>query len=83
MAVSIKRLGPGDEKFLEVLARDNSDFDLNGRGIRQYLASRDGELDAGEGHRRGLGVGRERGCRRVLSRTRFHGGAAAAGIHGA
>lgn len=32
MSVSIKRLGPGDEALLEVLARDDADFDLEGQG---------------------------------------------------
>jgi GNAT superfamily N-acetyltransferase len=32
MAVSIKRLGPGDEAALELLAREDADFDLDGRG---------------------------------------------------
>jgi GNAT superfamily N-acetyltransferase len=31
MSVSIKRLGPGDEAILELLARDDADFDLDGR----------------------------------------------------
>lgn len=49
MSVSIKRLGPGDEATLELLARDDADFDLDGRGepltplkpgsARAYLAS--------------------------------------------
>jgi GNAT superfamily N-acetyltransferase len=30
--VSIKRLGPGDEAILELLAREEADFDLDGRG---------------------------------------------------
>jgi ribosomal protein S18 acetylase RimI-like enzyme len=30
--VSIKRLGPGDEPILELLAREDADFDLDGRG---------------------------------------------------
>ena len=32
MSVAIKRLGPGDEATLELLARDDADFDLEGRG---------------------------------------------------
>jgi ribosomal protein S18 acetylase RimI-like enzyme len=32
MTVSIKRLGPGDEATLELLAREDADFDLEGRG---------------------------------------------------
>jgi GNAT superfamily N-acetyltransferase len=32
MTVAIKRLGPGDEATLELLARDDADFDLEGRG---------------------------------------------------
>jgi len=32
MSVSIKRLGPGDEAVLELLAREDADFDLDGRG---------------------------------------------------
>jgi hypothetical protein len=32
MSVSIKRLGPGDEAILETLAREDADFDLEGRG---------------------------------------------------
>lgn len=32
MSVSIKRLGPGDEAILELLAREDADFDLEGRG---------------------------------------------------
>jgi ribosomal protein S18 acetylase RimI-like enzyme len=49
MSVLIKRLGPGDEPTLELLARDDADFDLEGRGAplprldpmaaRQYLAN--------------------------------------------
>lgn len=49
MSVSIKRLGPGDEATLELLAKDDADFDLEGRGAsltppksgnaRAYLAS--------------------------------------------
>lgn len=49
MSVSIKRLGPGDEATLELLATDDADFDLDGRGqaltplkaasARAYLAS--------------------------------------------
>ncbi|MES1177948.1 MAG: GNAT family N-acetyltransferase [Myxococcales bacterium] len=31
MSVSIKRLGPGDEAILEVLAHEDADFDLDGR----------------------------------------------------
>jgi len=31
MSVTIKRLGPGDEGILELLARDDADFDLEGR----------------------------------------------------
>jgi ribosomal protein S18 acetylase RimI-like enzyme len=31
MSVSIKRLGPGDEAMLELLAREDADFDLEGR----------------------------------------------------
>jgi len=30
MGVSIKRLGPGDEAILELLAREDADFDLDG-----------------------------------------------------
>ncbi len=32
MDVSIKRLGPGDEAMLELLAREDPDFDVAGRG---------------------------------------------------
>ena len=32
MSVSIKRLGPGDEATLELLAGEDADFDLEGRG---------------------------------------------------
>lgn len=32
MGVSIKRLGPGDEVTLDLLAREDADFDLDGRG---------------------------------------------------
>jgi len=32
MSVSIKRLGPGDEAILELLAQEDADFDLEGRG---------------------------------------------------
>ena len=49
MSLSIKRLGPGDESTLELLARENADFDLEGRGeplqplkpvmAKRYLAS--------------------------------------------
>ena len=49
MSVSIKRLGPGDETTLELLAKDDADFDLEGRGAplspfkpgmaRAYLAN--------------------------------------------
>lgn len=31
MSATIKRLGPGDEAILELLARDDADFDLEGR----------------------------------------------------
>jgi len=31
MNVTIKRLGPGDEAILELLTRDDADFDLDGR----------------------------------------------------
>jgi ribosomal protein S18 acetylase RimI-like enzyme len=31
MSVTIKRLGPGDEAILELLAREDADFDLEGR----------------------------------------------------
>jgi ribosomal protein S18 acetylase RimI-like enzyme len=31
MTVSIRRLGPGDEATLELLAREDADFDLDGR----------------------------------------------------
>jgi len=31
MSVAIKRLGPGDEATLELLAEDDADFDLDGR----------------------------------------------------
>jgi len=31
MSVAIKRLGPGDEATLELLAREDADFDLEGR----------------------------------------------------
>ena len=46
----IKRLDPGDEPILDLLARDDADFDVNGRGAplaplapgaaRAYLANR-------------------------------------------
>ena len=49
MSVSIKRLGPGDEATLELLATEDGDFDLEGRGApllplkagsaRAYLAN--------------------------------------------
>ena len=49
MTVSIKRLGPGDEATLESLAREDADFDLEGRSsgltplkpgqAQRYLAS--------------------------------------------
>jgi len=49
MSLQIKRLGPGDEATLELLAREDADFDLEGRGApllplkagmaRAYLAS--------------------------------------------
>jgi GNAT superfamily N-acetyltransferase len=49
MSLQIKRLGPGDEATLELLAREDADFDLDGRGTsltplkpgmaRVYLAS--------------------------------------------
>jgi GNAT superfamily N-acetyltransferase len=49
MSLQIKRLGPGDEATLELLAREDADFDLDGRGTplaplkpgmaRAYLAS--------------------------------------------
>ena len=49
MSLHIKRLGPGDEATLELLAREDADFDLEGRGsaltpldpgmARAYLAS--------------------------------------------
>ena len=49
MSVSIKRLGPGDEATLDLLAKDDADFDLEGRGAplpplrlgmaRAYLAN--------------------------------------------
>ncbi len=32
MPRSIKRLGPGDENILKLLAREEADFDLDGRG---------------------------------------------------
>jgi ribosomal protein S18 acetylase RimI-like enzyme len=32
MSVAIKRLGPGDEALLEVLTREDADFDLEGQG---------------------------------------------------
>ncbi len=32
VTLSIKRLGPGDESILELLANEDSDFDLKGRG---------------------------------------------------
>jgi ribosomal protein S18 acetylase RimI-like enzyme len=32
MDLSIKRLGPGDDAVLELLAREDADFDLEGRG---------------------------------------------------
>lgn len=32
MALSIKRIGPGEEALLELLARDDADFDLDDRG---------------------------------------------------
>jgi ribosomal protein S18 acetylase RimI-like enzyme len=32
MSLSIKRLGPGDEASLELLTREDADFDLEGRG---------------------------------------------------
>jgi ribosomal protein S18 acetylase RimI-like enzyme len=32
MTVSIKRLGPGDEAILELLAREDADFDFEARG---------------------------------------------------
>src|SRR4051794_5524329 len=32
MSVSIKRLGPGDEPILDLLAKEDADFDLEGRG---------------------------------------------------
>jgi ribosomal protein S18 acetylase RimI-like enzyme len=48
MKITIKRLGPGDEPVLELLAREDADFDLAGRGkphlpldaagARNYLA---------------------------------------------
>jgi GNAT superfamily N-acetyltransferase len=45
MSVTIKRLGPGDEATLELLARDDVDFDLEGRGgattpLKPILAQR-------------------------------------------
>jgi ribosomal protein S18 acetylase RimI-like enzyme len=49
MNLSIKRLGPGDQATLELLAREDADFDLEGRGepleplkpvmAQRYLAS--------------------------------------------
>jgi ribosomal protein S18 acetylase RimI-like enzyme len=49
MSLQIKRLGPGDEATLDLLAREDADFDLEGRGAplaplkpgmaRAYLAS--------------------------------------------
>jgi len=49
MNLSIKRLGPGDESTLELLAREDADFDLEARGepleplkpvmAKRYLAS--------------------------------------------
>jgi GNAT superfamily N-acetyltransferase len=49
VSVSIRRLGPGDEPMLELLAIDDADFDLDGRGAplrpldpvaaRAYLAN--------------------------------------------
>ena len=35
MTVTIKRLGPGDEAILDILARDDADFDLDGRSEAQ------------------------------------------------
>ncbi|HVT39678.1 MAG TPA: GNAT family N-acetyltransferase [Gemmatimonadaceae bacterium] len=35
MTVSIKRLGPGDEPILDLLAAEDADFDLDGRGDAQ------------------------------------------------
>ena len=32
MSMSIKRLGPGDEATLELLAKEDADFDVQGRG---------------------------------------------------
>jgi ribosomal protein S18 acetylase RimI-like enzyme len=32
MSVAIKRLGPGDESTLDLLAREEADFDIEGRG---------------------------------------------------
>jgi GNAT superfamily N-acetyltransferase len=45
MSRSIKRLGPGDEGILELLAREDADFDLDGRGsplepLKPVLAQR-------------------------------------------
>lgn len=45
MDVSIKRLGPGDEATLELLAREDPDFDVAGRGeplepLKPVLAQR-------------------------------------------
>ncbi|HEY3254369.1 MAG TPA: GNAT family N-acetyltransferase [Polyangiaceae bacterium] len=49
MTVAIKRLGPGDEATLELLAREDADFDLEGRSkalvplkpsmVQRYLAN--------------------------------------------
>jgi len=49
MSVSIKRLGPGDEAILELLNREDADFDLEGRSdelpplkpsmVQRYLAN--------------------------------------------
>lgn len=33
MKMPIRRLGPGDEAMLEILAKEDADFDLDGRGV--------------------------------------------------
>ncbi|HEY0467231.1 MAG TPA: GNAT family N-acetyltransferase [Polyangiaceae bacterium] len=45
MSVAIKRLGPGDEAIIELLAREDADFDLEGRSqalppLKQNMAQR-------------------------------------------
>jgi len=41
MTLSVRRLGPGDEGVLDVLARDDADFDVEGHGQARASLDRD------------------------------------------